>query len=248
MLHLVLGCVVAGTALTGCGSEPSPPVGEPATGRPPTSTMPGVSTSPDDSDTGDGGQDGQDGQSGGPGSGAASDSTDASTPQAPASSAGDEPEPGSKDDGTGRGLEMPQAPGDEVESLSELFDAVSDAPLVRAPLPGAASARGRIVAGYPVALRPTRSTRVESSSVSPSGDRLQVALVGSTRLSVEQVLVAYRTRLADRGLVERETPATNAGSYAAAFQRGDSVVTVTVTPQDGRTTYSVQGTLDAGRS
>lgn len=220
--RLLLACVAAITVLAGCGGQAPPPVGEP-----PATPPPGAGVDPDPR--------------------AAPGPTDAATPSSPPSTDGDEPAT-STDDGTGDNLEMPQAPEEEVTSLSELVDEVSDAPLVRVPLPRAASARGRLVSGYPTALRPTRSTRVESSSISPSGDRLQVALVGWTRLSAEQVLVAYRTRLSARGLVEQESPTTNAGSFAAAFQRGDSVVTLTVTPEASRTTYLVQATLRAGRS
>ena len=131
-------------------------------------------------------------------------------------------------------------------SLSELLTEIDDSPLVSAPLPRPASARGRLVRGYPAALRPPRASRVQSSSVSPSGDRLQVGLVGSSSLSSDQLLLAYRTRLSHRGMTERTPPATAPGTSAASFRRGRSVVTLTVT--DGpRTSYALHATLLAGR-
>jgi len=72
-------------------------------------------------------------------------------------------------------------------------------------------------------------------------------LVGSTALPPEQVLLAYRTRLARRGLVEQATAVRTApGSQATALQRGRSVVTITVTQQDARTSYSVIASLHTG--
>ena len=112
--------------------------------------------------------------------------------------------------------------------------------------PDAASARGRLVTSFPLALRPTRATRVETSSISPSGNRLQVALVASTSLAPADVLLAYRTRLAGRGLVEQAAPPAIVGSQAAAFRRGRSTVTVTATPQGSGTSYSVQASLHTG--
>lgn len=160
-----------------------------------------------------------------------------------------DPESGSddgSDGGSEPGLEMPEAPEPTVDSLSELLDDVRTAPLVTAPLPRAADARGRLVTGFPGFLRPTRASRVASSSVSPSGPRLQVALVGSTALAPADVLVAYRTRLAGRGLSEQAAPATSPGSTAAAFRRGRSVVTITATSRGSGTDYSVHASLHAG--
>jgi len=150
-------------------------------------------------------------------------------------------------DGTSPGLEVPQAPEAPVTSLAQLLPPSDPAPLVTSPLPRAASARGRLVRRFPATLRPTRAARVQSSSVSPSGDRLQVGLVATTTLSAPQVLLAYRARLARRGLTETTAPPALAGSEAAAFRRGDSVVTVTVTPRGSGATYSLHASLRAGR-
>ncbi len=142
--------------------------------------------------------------------------------------------------------EMPPSPEPTVTSLSELLPEQNTSPLVTAPLPRAASVRGRLVRGFPSALRPARRSAVESSSVSPSGDRLQVALVASTSLKPDRVLLTYRLRLARRGMVEQTAPAAAPGSRAAAFRRGRSVVTVTVTDDGPRTRYFVTASLHTG--
>jgi hypothetical protein len=174
---------------------------------------------------------------------AASPGTDGS--DATADAAGESSVTGT--DGTAPGsapaLEMPEAPEDSVSSLSELLPPTNPAPLVTTPLPRAASAQGRLLRQFPDALRPTRAARVQSSSLSPMGDRLQVGLVATTSLSPAQVLLAYRTRLARRGMEETATPPSVAGSRAAAFRRGDSVVTVTVSPQGPGASYSVHASL-----
>ena len=45
---------------------------------------------------------------------------------------------------------------------------------------------------------------------------------------------------------EPAAPPSIAGSRAAAFRRGDSVVTVTVTPHGSRTRYAVHASLRSG--
>ena len=242
-------CALA-LALAACSSPtsedggPSDAAGGPATGATPSAsststpggsddaTAPGAGTSPED------------------GSGERAtwpDDTDSDDEQDPGDRTDtvDEGDDGGGGDG---GLEMPtelEADDGDV-SLSELLTEIDDSPLVSAPLPRPASARGRLVRGYPAALRPPRASRVQSSSVSPSGDRLQVGLVGSSSLSSDQLLLAYRTRLSHRGMTERTPPATAPGTSAASFRRGRSVVTLTVT--DGpRTSYALHATLLAGR-
>jgi hypothetical protein len=137
-------------------------------------------------------------------------------------------------------------PEPSPESLAELLDQQSNAPLVTTPLPAAASASGRLASGYPEVLRPVRSTVVESSSVSPAGRRLQVALVGTTRLRPDQVLLALRARLTRRGLAEQPAPVAAPDSSAIAFQRGRSVITINVTPAGAGTEYLIDASLHAG--
>ena len=148
--------------------------------------------------------------------------------------------------GSAPALEMPKAPGAPVVSrLSELLAPTNPAPLVTTPLPRGANALGRLLRQFPEALRPPRGARVESSSLSPMGDRLQVGLVATTALSPAQVMIAYRTRLARRGMDETAPPPSVAGSHAASFRRGDSVVTVTVSPRGSGSSYAVHASLRA---
>jgi hypothetical protein len=119
-------------------------------------------------------------------------------------------------------------------------------PLIRAPLPQAASARGRLVATFPPFLAPTAGSDVQTSSVSPLGTRLQVALVSTTPQAVSAVVRAYRARLVARGMAERPLPSLTAATTTAAFDRGQSSVTLTVSREGARTTYSVFGVLHTG--
>ena len=101
----------------------------------------------------------------------------------------------------------PRRPRPPCPASAELLPPANPAPLVTTPLPRGASAQGRLVRQFPDALRPPRGARVESSSLSPMGDRLQVGLVATTALSPAQVLLAYRTRLGRRGMDEHGGPA-----------------------------------------
>ncbi|KQW48846.1 hypothetical protein ASC77_08960 [Nocardioides sp. Root1257] len=106
-----------------------------------------------------------------------------------------------------------------------------------------ATARGRLVDGYPSGLLPTapRAT-VLTSSVSPSGDRVQVTLVARRGQAPDALLRFYRGRLSGAGFAE-DDPATVGGARAASFHLGANRVVVTVDPGDART-YSVLATFD----
>lgn len=246
ILRLVLLGAATSLVLAGCGHDTTPADGS--------SPSAGASTSPAGSGSGDGtttpGTGG--GTGGGTGSGTGSgQSTQSGSPSASPSASGssggsDGSSSGTAGDGTGAGLEVPEAAPETVDSLSELLEPVGSAPLLTAPLPRAAQAQGRLVGQYPTVLRPVRSSRIDSSAISPSAGRLQVSLVASSGLEPEQVLVAYRTRLAARGLVELSTPVTGAGSVAAAFERGRSTITITATGAGARTSYVVHATLHVG--
>ena len=247
--------VVAGLLLGGCGAdEASPDAATPAastdaaTGSPsagaaadgPGSTKDRARNGAKDSAT-DEADDGTRAPQPTESSEAPEPSESSESPESPES-----PGTGGTAPGSAPALEMPEAPEAPVSSLAQLLPPTNPAPLVTTPLPRAASAEGRLLRSFPDALRPTRAARVQSSSLSPMGDRLQVGLVASTSLSPDQVLLAYRTRLARRGLDETAAPPSVAGSRAAAFRRGDSVVTVTVTREGSRTSYSVHASLRAG--
>lgn len=235
--------VVACLLLGGCGADgASPDAASPtappdATGSPSAgagSNEPGRKKDRAKDRTTDGTEDGSDG------SGQSSEPSPSTSPGTDDSDATDGTAPGSAP-----ALEMPESPESPVSSLAELLAPTNPAPLVTTPLPRGGSAEGRLLRQFPDALRPTRGARVESSSLSPMGDRLQVGLVATTSLSPAQVLIAYRTRLAGRGMDETATPPSVAGSQAAAFQRGDSVVTVTVTPRGSGSSYAVHASLRA---
>jgi hypothetical protein len=233
--------VVASLLLGGCGAdEASPDAGA--------SAAPSAATTTSSPST-DATSDGPGRKKEGAGDGASPQSTASASPDAATQDATQDAT-GDATDGTAPGsapaLEMPEAPEAPVSSLSELLPPTNPAPLVTTPLPRAATAEGRLVRRFPDALRPTRAARVQSSSLSPMGDRLQVGLVATTSLSPEQVLIAYRTRLARRGMNETTAPPSVAGSDAAAFRQGDSVVTLTVTPRGSGTSYSLHATLRSG--
>ena len=235
--------VVASLLLGGCGADGASRDTAPPGAAPSESAAASPSASEQATDRKDSG-----GEDRAAARGQASDRTD-DEPDAP-NDAAEKPAPPSgtsPSPGSAPALEMPEAPEPTVSSLSELLPPSNPAPLVTTPLPRAATAEGRLLSGFPDALRPTRATRVQSSSVSPSDDRLQVGLVATSAQSPAQVLLAYRTRLARRGMTETATPPSVAGSQAAAFRRDGSVVTVTVTPRGSGTSYSVHASLRAGR-
>jgi hypothetical protein len=238
--------VVAGLLLGGCGAdEASPDAATPAASTDAATGSPSAGAAADGpGSTKDRARNGAKDSAEDSATDEADDGTRA--PQPTESESPGSPGPGGTAPGSAPALEMPEAPEAAVSSLAQLLPPTNPAPLVTAPLPRAASAEGRLLRSFPDALRPTRAARVQSSSLSPMGDRLQVGLVASTSLSPDQVLLAYRTRLARRGLDETAAPPSVAGSRAAAFRRGDSVVTVTVTREGSRTSYSVHASLRAG--
>jgi len=108
----------------------------------------------------------------------------------------------------------------------------------------AATATDELVTDYPEVLGPAPHSRVVSSSVSPSGSHVQVALVARHPGARDAVLRYYRTYLARQGFAERRIDAVG-GASAAAFERKDGTVVVTVEP--GRTgAYTLYATLVVG--
>jgi hypothetical protein len=164
-----------------------------------------------------------------------------SPPSQPATSPPSQPATGAT---ASSGAEMP--PTDDTTS-SPALPGLDPSPgsLVRTPLPSADTARGALAKGYPESMRPLGGSRVETSSVAPSGSRLQVALEATTTAPAQRVLLAYRTRFARLSMVE-ETVSAVEGSQAAGFTRDGSSVVVTVRREGGRTTYTVYGVLVAG--
>ncbi|WP_101523675.1 hypothetical protein [Nocardioides houyundeii] len=153
--------------------------------------------------------------------------------------------PGGQRPATSGGAEVSGVGTSAPTSLPGLRESRPTPALLRRPLPAAASVTGGLTPGFPGYLRPVRGSRVTSSSLSPAGSRLQVALEASTTLPAAEVLLAYRGRLAARGMAE-EPVAAVAGSEAAGLSRGRSSVVVTVRREGSRTTYTVYGVLHAG--
>lgn len=121
-----------------------------------------------------------------------------------------------------------------------------DKPLISQPLPTQGSADGTLVDGYPASvLPPARGSTIETSSVSPTGRRLQVALNARTGQGAGGVLLFYRQTLTALGFTEDNVSAT-AGNQAAGFRRGQSSVTVTVTRKGDVSSYTLFSTLYAG--
>lgn len=119
------------------------------------------------------------------------------------------------------------------------------AALVTSPLPKAASATGKIVAGFPsTALPPAPESHISSSSVSPQGKTLQVSLVATVpNAEPLAVMQFYQTHLGALGLGAAQAPAS-AGSTAMWFTRGTDKVTITVrAAKGGGTNYIVFGVL-----
>ena len=250
MMKVVLGAAAI-LLLVGCGGEPPSTSAAPSS-TPSASADPSTSPSTTPSTTPD-----TEPLAAEPTDAAPSDGTgsrdvgdeDGTTGTEPVDATGTDPgdDGGSSTTEDAPALEMPVDGAGPGDHLSELLDQRHRGPLVTLPLPRAASASARLVTGFPSVLRPTGSSLVETSSLSPDRVRLQVGMVASTSRSLEHVLVAYRRRLIAHGLVEQDAPPAVPGSTAATFRRGPTTVTVTVTVEGSRTTYIVQASLHAGR-
>lgn len=152
----------------------------------------------------------------------------------------------------GKGSEVTKLPeGSATNGLPGLSKKppAKDTWLISQPLPETASTRGKVVKGFPLAIVPVPSgSAVESSGVSSKAKALQVSILATNKRSPEEILTYYRTALTAHGFGESTVPAVG-GSTAASFEHGldNLVVTVTRTRSKG-STYSVFGTLHAGKS
>lgn len=102
------------------------------------------------------------------------------------------------------------------------------APLITGPLPKSATAKGSLVEGWPssVVTMPAGTT-VGSTSISTSGNVLQLTADGVVGTSQEEVLGAFRQSLVGQGFWSEDAPAPD-GAVAARFVRGTDTVTVSV--------------------
>ncbi len=121
------------------------------------------------------------------------------------------------------------------QSAGPLPGLPSASPRARVRVPAhAAAARGRLVDGYPRRLVPVpHGTRITSSSVSPSGRRLQATVVATYGGSRHSLVRFYRRALSRAGMPGAESPALR-GATSYSFSDGRSAVTLTVAPRQAR--------------
>jgi hypothetical protein len=118
--------------------------------------------------------------------------------------------------------------------------------LVSRDRPTDAFARGSVVAGFPGAIPVVKKSRIVSSSVSSSDNRLQVTLEATTSASPAVVTEFYRAHFAALSLYGTGTPSLG-GASAMVFALGDDSVTLTVQPDGDGSRYSLFGALSAAR-
>lgn len=131
-----------------------------------------------------------------------------------------------------------QAPSPTALPLPEL------AQTLIGPLPATDTAHGQVVDGFPTDAVPLPDgLTVVSSSVSASGDRLQVGLLASSDGSPADVQAAFAATLGGAGFAVSDSPALP-GSAATAFTHGSDGLVLTVRERTGGgTELSLAGTL-----
>jgi hypothetical protein len=147
----------------------------------------------------------------------------------------------------------PRAPGKrtstEVENQTgpapvKLPPTTPKAAMFTGPVPASASASGKLVKGFPSVIPLAQASTVASSSVASSGNIVQASVVARTTVASAGVVDFYNQQFAKFGIVPTAVPAAD-GSIAFSFSRDNDNVTLTVTPADGGSRYSVFGVLDA---
>ena len=118
------------------------------------------------------------------------------------------------------------------------------APLITGALPEPGSASGELVDGWPDGvLSLPAGTTIGSTSVSASGDILQLAADGIVAKPRAEVLDSFRQSLVSRGFWTEDAPAAD-GAVAARFVRGADTVTVSVsTTGTGNSRFQLLGSL-----
>lgn len=127
---------------------------------------------------------------------------------------------------------------------SGLPDTTAPGPSLTGPLPATGAANGAVVKGFPTGVVPILDgLTVVSSSVSASGDRLQVGLQASSDSAPTDVQAAYVAALSAAGFTVEDSPALP-GSLATSFTRGPDALVLTVRDRlGGGTELSVAGAL-----
>ncbi|MEV7604876.1 hypothetical protein AB0N65_05505 [Paenarthrobacter sp. NPDC089322] len=120
----------------------------------------------------------------------------------------------------------------------------SPAPLITGGLPAAGSARGEVVDGWPGdILTLPQGTTVGSTSISVSGDILQLTADGIVNKSQADVLADFRQSLTGHGFWSEDASAPE-GSVAQRFVRGADTVTVSVSlTGTGSSRFQLLGSL-----
>ncbi|PRB40435.1 hypothetical protein CQ020_02605 [Arthrobacter sp. MYb23] len=120
------------------------------------------------------------------------------------------------------------------------------APLITGSLPQPGSASGEVVDGWPAGvLTLPEGTTIGSTSVSTSGDVLQVAADGIIAKPQAEVLASFRQSLVAHGFWSEAAPAAD-GAMAERFVRGTDTVTVSVsTTGTGTSRFQLLGSLRA---
>lgn len=166
--------------------------------------------------------------------GGGSTATPAPDPTSTGSSAGD---------GSAAGLASEILPA-QPPAPTGLPDVVVPGPSLSGPLPATDAVNGAVVRGFPTTVIPVADgLTVVSSSVSASGDRLQIGLQASSDSPPADVQATYVAALGGAGFAVAESPAVP-GSTATAFTRGPDGVVLTVTERlGGGTELTIAGTL-----
>ncbi|NWL32605.1 hypothetical protein [Paenarthrobacter nitroguajacolicus] len=169
-----------------------------------------------------------------------------------------DPQPGSPASGTeGSGNGDGSGDGDDGPSTAKPLEVLppvtatptglpqpsAPAPLVTT-LPDPGSAAGEVVDGWPAdILTLPEGTTIGSTSVSTSGDVLQVAADGIIAKPQAEVLASFRQSLVAHGFWSEAAPAAE-GALAERFVRGADTVTVSVsTTGTGNSRFQLLGSL-----
>ncbi|WP_284987109.1 hypothetical protein [Arthrobacter sp. fls2-241-R2A-172] len=155
--------------------------------------------------------------------------------------AGAGPETGGDGQSTAKPLEvLPPV----TASPSGLPEPSAPAPLISGALPAPGTAAGKVVDGWPVdILTLPAGTTIGSTSVSTSGNALQVAADGIVAKPQSEVLGSFSQSLVSHGFWSEQAPAAD-GAVASRFVRGSDTVTVSVTTTGtGASRFQLLGTL-----
>ncbi|MFE4197737.1 hypothetical protein ACFRJ9_17915 [Paenarthrobacter sp. NPDC056912] len=184
-------------------------------------------------------------------SGSSSAGAGAPTSGSPASNGDGNSTDGSGSQGGGAGENGGAATAKPLEVLppvtaspTGLPEPSAPAPLITGALPQPGTADGELVDGWPAGVVSLPSgTTIGSTSVSTSGDVLQLTADGIIAKPQSEVLGSFRESLVAHGFWSEDAPAAD-GAVAARFVRGTDTVTVSVsTTGTGSSRFQLLGSL-----